>query len=108
MTEDNEQLQAFLAAMQTGSHDAELDEIDAALHYRRSVIARRKASSLKPGDKVRFTNGRPKYLNGLLATVKRADETHVWVDIPNEPAYKRFAGSTDVRSPIGIIEPAEG
>ena len=105
MTEDNEQLQAFLAAIQTGSHDDELDEIDAALNYRRNVIARRKANALKPGDKVRFINGRPKYLNGLTATVKRADESHVWVDCPNEPAYKRFAGSTDVRSPISIIEP---
>lgn len=108
MTEDNEQLQAFLAAMQTGSHDDELDEIADALNYRRGVIARRKANALKPGDTVRFTNGRPKYLNGLTATVSKADDKYVWVNCPNEPAYKRFAGSTDVRSPISIIEPVKG
>lgn len=108
MTEDNEQLQAFLAAMQTGSHDDELDEIEDALKYRRGVIARRRASALNPGDTVRFTNGRPKYLNGLTAEVTKADETHVWVNVPVGLEYKRFSGAKGVRCPINIIEPTKG
>lgn len=104
MTEDNEQLLLILAGIETGSHDDELDAIVNAVERRRTLLAKRKAATIKPGDTIRLSNCRPKYLSGLAATVVRTDDTHVWVTFPQEKAYRRYAGATEVRCHLDMID----
>lgn len=106
MTENAEQLQWLLASIETGSHDDALDAIVSAVERRRSVLSRRLARSLRPGDTVRFATVKPKYLIGLTATVNKTTATHVWVSCPDTPKYRRYAGSTDVCCRIELIERA--
>lgn len=106
MTEDGEQLQEFLAALQVGSHDDELDEIEEALNYRRKVLLKRTIKDLTPGSTVRFKAARPKYLTGLTAEVVRVDEGHVWVKTPDDPAYRKYRASAQIKCPLSIIEVA--
>lgn len=58
-----------------GKHDHELDALGNAIYERRKTLAKRLASSLKPGDQVMFNDkASPKYLVGATAvvTAKRA------------------------------------
>lgn len=111
MSENPEQFQEFLAAIQVGTHDDSLDEIASALDYRREVIAKRLLAAIKPGDKVRFkSNAKPKYLQGLTATVEKVDPAtvanpKVQVKVPNDPKYRKYRGSSGIRCPLSIVEP---
>lgn len=58
-----------VSAIIDGHLDGEIESLQNAIDTRRQVNTAKTAAMLKIGDKVRFQNGRPKYLNGCTATV---------------------------------------
>lgn len=102
----NDEYSMFLADIQTGQYDDQLDELRAALDYRERRLRKRLLTKLNPGETIRFaSNIRPKYLAGLTATVVDVNETkeEVTLTIPDEPRYRRYAGS-GIRCASSLIE----
>ena len=58
-----------VSAIIDGHLDTELESLQNAIDSRSKLNDVKKAAMFKVGDKVRFQNGRPKYLNGLTATI---------------------------------------
>lgn len=66
-------------------------------------------SGIKVGDTIEFTVGiAPKYLIGKRAVVKKVNGKSVVTDLPDDPAYGRFAGAKGVRCPMKIVRKVEG
>lgn len=94
-----------------GKHDADIDALFDALREREKVVRKRRAlenkASVKVGDKVRITDIRPKYLNGLEATVvqtrgRRADDILVKFG-ERDFSAQRYMGA-EVGVPANCIE----
>jgi hypothetical protein len=87
---------SIIPGIMTGQYDDELEGIIGAINHRRKMLREASAAgvfhTLKPGDKVRLVNLRPKYLVGQTATVVRKNQTRVVVTIDNPPIGGRFQG----------------
>ena len=60
----------IVTAIMNGSCDQSLDVLRAALRQREKTIGDITLLTIKPGARVRLKNLTPKYLNGMLGTVK--------------------------------------
>lgn len=95
----------FCDAIEDGDADSFLDDLAIAVADRQSIIKMRKNGSIRTGDTVRFNNkARPKYLQGLDATVKKLNRKTVVVDFPYDPSYGRFSNARNVRAPFTIVD----
>ena len=90
-----------------GHVDDDFDQIQGAIRSRREYLAVQKGAMLKKGDKVRFADHiRPKYLAGLVATVKSVNKTTASVDIDDKLAAGRY-GPGGCRCPFDLLEIVE-
>jgi hypothetical protein len=94
-------LTQFYTHLQQGEYDHKFLEIAAGVALRKEAIGRHKIAELKAGDKVRFTQGRPRYLIGVVATVVKPMNT--WVQVRLDKPIGKF-GTGIIRSPISCIE----
>ena len=58
-----------VSAIIDGDLDTELESLQNAIDSRSKINNMKKVAMFKIGDKVRFQNGRPKYLVGCTATI---------------------------------------
>lgn len=77
-----------------GEADGDFESVYDAIKQRQKVLARRLASSLNPGDKVRvLANITPKTLHGLTGTVVSVGKTRIQVqtdaDVPAQGRSRR-------------------
>lgn len=89
-----------------GYADKHLDAINKAIHSRRKALENRKIFVLKPGDLVQFNERtRPKYLQGIVATVKKINKTTVTVRTEDSRARKYAFGQ--FRTPVSLVDKVE-
>lgn len=97
--------QEVVGGIFTGEFDDELNDIVAAINSRRDTISRNKVKSISVGDVVIFNSSiRPKYLEGKEAKVTKVNRKTVTVSIPDDPNYRKYAGSASVRCPVSLLE----
>lgn len=90
----------IITAALTGDLDDNLDGIIAACIERRSTRSRSLFYILKIGDKVRYTTGRPLYLQGAVGTVVGKKQSKLVIDL-DERRQKFFKG---IVTPPGLLE----
>lgn len=83
------------AAINNGSMDSHVEDIMTLIRERRQVLGLKKLIDLKRGDKVKFIEGRPAYLIGQIATVRRINGKSVGIEFDDKPRAGRFG--------IGIV-----
>jgi len=83
----------------SGEYDKSLDEFKDAIHERRRAVAYSALHSMRPGDRVIFTSGRPRYLIGVEATVVKIKQTYASVRL-DQPIGK-FRGV--INTPMTLI-----
>lgn len=97
---------SIIQAVLAGDVDDDLDGISGAINDRRRSLratqSRLVFHTLKPGDKVRLVNLRPKYLVGEIATVVRKNQTRVVVTLDNPTLSGRFRG--EVTAAANMLE----
>lgn len=94
-------LDAFIAGLNNGDHDDNLDTIIRACNERRRQTAYVALHQLKPGDRVVFTGGRPRYLIGHQATVVEIKQTYAGVRL-DQPIGK--FGTGVINTPMTLIK----
>jgi hypothetical protein len=98
-------IEDVIATILSGELDGQEDRIRAAMKSRSRVLLEDKVYTLKIGDTVRFnSHARPKYIQGLTATVLKLNQSSVVVQMKGEAG--RFTGSTP-RCPIAIVDKVE-
>jgi tRNA(Ile2) C34 agmatinyltransferase TiaS len=101
----SEDLGTIVEQIHAGDLDDQLVQISQAIKARGARKRAEFARTLWKGDVVRFTGSlRPEHLRGLTAVVKWVNEKTVTVDMPDEPAYGRYAGVEQVRIPLNCVE----
>jgi hypothetical protein len=92
-----------VSAVIDGHLDSELESLQNAIDARNKINTVKKAAMFKVGDKVRFVNGRPKYLCGLTATItgKKIKKFVIKFDEGQLPSYK-YGGA--VTCPAELLE----
>ena len=61
-------------------------------------------SPIRRGDTIKVTGKlRPNYLLGHTFVVVKTNPKTIVIDVPNEPQYRRFAGSEGVRIPRNAV-----
>lgn len=96
----------FIAAILAGEFDDQEQRIYDAFKQRRRVLAATTMASIGPGDTVVIQNTRPKYLNGLRATVVNVNQTTASVRFVDPLGAKRY-GHGIVRVPASCLTPVE-
>lgn len=86
-----------ITAALSGDLDDGLDGIIAACNERRVIVSRSLYHTLKVGDRVRFMNGRPKYMVGVEGTVVGKKQSKLVVDL--DESRGRFNGKGVVCPP---------
>ncbi len=96
---------AVVEAILSGSLDASLDNLSAAIKDRRKQLDQRKLYTLSVGDKVRFTaQTRPEYMVGLTGTIIRRRETKFEVQLDPGQYAGRFQNSDKIVVPPQLLE----
>lgn len=89
----------FVVPLYRGDFDDSLDGMIYTINeYKKSKAP--KIWEYKVGDRIRFVNCNPKYLNGAEGTVKKINRTKVVVDLDNRTG--RFY--TNITTPLTMIE----
>ena len=91
-----------VSAIIDGHLDTELESLQNALDSRSKINDVKKAAMFKIGDKVRFINGRPKYLCGLTATIVSKKQKRFVVKFDEGQDTGRFYGN--VTCPANLLE----
>jgi hypothetical protein len=89
----------YLEAISSGKADGILDQLSYSISSRRKVIALTAGHQLRPGDRVVFTGGRPRYLIGVEATVKQVKQSYVLVTL-DSPVGKFHR---EINAPMSLI-----
>lgn len=92
----------IVSAIIDGHLDSEIESIQNAITTRNKVNASKKAAMLKIGDKVRFVNGRPKYLVGLTATIVGKKQKNLVVKFDDGQVTGKYSGN--VTCPPNLLE----
>jgi len=88
-----------------GDADTFLDSIAGAIKKRREAINSKKMFMLSPGDTVMFNSQtRPKYLQGLEATVVRCNQKRVVVKIKDADSRARKYAYGEFTTPVSLVE----
>jgi hypothetical protein len=90
-----------ITAALSGDIDEGLDGIIAACGERKKVLSRSLYYTLNIGDRVRFVNGRPKYMIGVHGTVVGKKQSKLVVDL--DETRGRF-GSKGILCPPSCLE----
>lgn len=87
-----------------GMHDDELDAIAEAVAFRRKALQpHHSVYEFNVGDKVRFRdNARPKYIQGVEATITGYHRTKVTLTF--DRTQGRFRAGATVTAPVSILE----
>lgn len=105
--------QEILDIIRSGDVDERLGEIRLAVHGRMALRPRKHdndppeipRTDFRVGATVEVTGKlKPNYLFGKQFIVNKINSKTVVVDIPNDPIYKRFAGSNGVRIPKAALK----
>lgn len=99
LTIENE-VREFANNLIGGKYDEHLDYLTNRLAYRRKALSSEKLYSLQIGDRVRFVNCNPKYLNGSVGTVRKINRTKIVVDLDHQNG-RFFRG---ISTPTSMIE----
>lgn len=100
--------QDLALAILDGKFDEDLDAITGAVRQRRKQVDSIKLLFCGPGDTVQFNSTiRPKYLQGLTATVVKVNKTTITVTCPDDPRYGRFQNSKAVKCPSSLFDKVE-
>lgn len=82
-----------------GSLDNDFETIREAMKQRQDAKSALMKASLNIGDRVRFVNGRPKYLIGLEAIVKDKRQKRIGIEFVDKAAAGKFGYGTISASP---------
>jgi len=89
----------FVIPLYRGDYD---DSLDGMIHtiqeYKKSKAP--KIWEYQVGDRVKFVNVRPKYLNGAVGTIKKINRTKVVVDLDE----RRDRFYNNITTPLSMIE----
>ena len=92
-------------AILDGKFDGDLDALSNAIRERRKVADNLKGLFLRAGDRVQFNDKvRPKYLQGVKATVVRVNKTRAVIKL-DDPTGRYGTGNTT--APYAIIDKVE-
>lgn len=72
---------SIITDIQRGYADKDLDAIVLVVEERKRFLGTATFNTIKVGDKVRLTDGRPTYLTGATATVVGKNKTRVVIEI---------------------------
>lgn len=86
-----------------GALDSQLDAIISCCNQRKKYLSTSQGQMLRPGDRVRITSGRPRYLIGTEATV--LEVLHTWIKIRLDQDIGKFSATATIRCPMSIITP---
>lgn len=93
----------IITAILSGDADDNLDGIISAARDRRGIKARAVFHTVKPGDKVRLQNLRPKYMEGCTAIVVSHNRTRVVVTLDEETLARNFQAAARYGSrPVNV------
>lgn len=101
----------IIRAIANGDADDNLDGVRSALDARRKWESDVQFHAYKVGDRVRLTEGKPRYLNGAPATIVSKNQSRVVIEIDRDwldrhpQAKARWSGR--VTTPVSIIAPME-
>ena len=96
---------SVINGIEDGDFDSILSEIVSAVSLRKEIVADRAARDISIGDEVRFNDTiRPKYLAGKTATVVKINRKTIVVNCPDDPSYKKYRNSKNVRCPNSLID----
>lgn len=82
----------------------ELDVFAAEMKRRKETLNLQKAASLKVGQRVRFTDVRPKYLIGSFATVVEVTPGKKTVGLRLEESVGKFSNDYPISAKPGMFE----
>lgn len=93
----------------SGDWDENLDRFADVVKERKDAQSRTLFFSLKPGDRVRLKNLRPKYLVGTTAIVRGHNRTRITVDFdppfqPGDQGYDRMRSGKNVSVTPDMVE----
>lgn len=97
--EKSEYQASILFPIMGGECDEFLDSIILAVKQRKQDMAP-KIWELNIGDRVRFVNVTPKYLNGAVGTIKKVNRVKVVVDLDE----KRERFFKNISTPLSMVE----
>ena len=108
MQHDTVNKEYFVEAILDGDTDSFLGAISAAIKERKESLNNRKILFINIGDTVRFNKStRPKYLQGLEATVVKVNQKSVVVKIKDADGRARRYGYGEFRTPISLVDKVE-
>lgn len=83
-----------------GGFDLVLHRLQGAIDERKRIKNHQTLMSIRVGDRVKVIAGRPQYLKGALATVRKVNYTKVVIDFdtPHEKFHR------NVTCPVSILE----
>lgn len=91
-------------AILNGALDDNFEAIREAMKQRNKSRAAILKANLKIGDRVRFIDGSPKYLIGLIAIVRSKKRTKIGIEFVDKIAARRFGHGVVTASP-DMVEP---
>lgn len=96
----------LLLAIAQGQFDNHRQDIQSALSERKRRLDFQKIQALRPGDRVRFVSGRPRYIIGHTAVVVRVKSTYV--DVKLDVPVGKFGNHGTINTPMSMIEKYDG
>jgi hypothetical protein len=95
-----------IESIRTGQYDASIrplaEVVADRLRYLKGREIMSKSNTWKPGDKVKVIGGRPHYLIGSTATIKKVMNTYVLIKLHQD--IGKFKMHHDIRCPMSILE----
>ncbi len=89
----------FVVPVLSGEMDEFLDGMIQTIQSRKKEL-KPKIWEFQVGERVKFVNVRPKYLNGAVGTIKKINRTKVVVDL--DERRERFY--TNISTPLSMVE----
>lgn len=98
----NTTLTQLVADITNGHYDRDFDIIKGCIDSRKKALVSIRTASIRPGDRVRIVDTRPKYLIGQLATVERVNQTTVTAKL--DRTVGKFRMEHNIRIPVACVE----
>lgn len=102
--------QEILDMIFEGDLDGDLDKIKKQIFDRRALLGLERQvdefqQNFRVGDMIKITGRlKPNYLFGHEFLVNKVNTKTVVIDVPNDPKFRRFAGSSGVRIPKTAVK----
>lgn len=92
----------IIKSINAGEYDSEINRIVVIAEQRKRHLALKQGWSLRPGDKVQVTGGRPHYMIGATGTIRKVMQSWVILDL-DIPCGKFHR---NIRCPMTILSKA--